>query len=104
MAILHYKFYLNQIGVPQFDVDFPFEGLSELGSCRNVDEIVNSLKQLIASKIDEFSFGYEVYLIECNQNICKVVNTFDNWTKEADVPTAEFLSLMEAWQQYISNL
>jgi hypothetical protein len=99
--MIEYEFYLNEIGTPQFLIKGGLDGLSELGSCENYIEIVMSLEQVLAGKLERYNFGYEVYMIECKKEISKVIDTFDGWKVVAEIPTQEVYELMRDWRDYL---
>jgi hypothetical protein len=49
------------------------------------------------------SFGFEVYMIEFNQELAKVINIFDNDKIEAEIPRREIYELMGDWKDYLES-
>lgn len=101
--MIKYKFYVNHLGVPQFEIESPFAGLSELGSIENIDEITNELQLVIRGEKQSCDFGYEVYVIECTQQECQIINGFESWRVEAVVPTLEMYELMNTWREFVDK-
>jgi len=67
-------------------------------------EIVSKLEALLNGETTFYEgFGFEVYMIECNQEIAKVINIFDNDKVEAEIPTREIYELMRDWKDYLES-
>lgn len=101
--MIGYKFYVNHLGVPQFDVAPPFDGLCELGSIDNINEVNEQLRLVIQGTKQKCDFGYEVYVVECTNKECQIINTYKNWQVEAVVSTLEIYELMKTWKEFVEK-
>jgi hypothetical protein len=102
---MKYTFTLNEIGTPQFNVGDEYEQLRELGSCEPdyVVEIVSGLEKVLNGETEKYDFGFEVYNLDCDKNNCSVLNTFDDWKEELNIPTSEIYQLMKDWRDFLSS-
>lgn len=101
--MLNYKFYKNEIGTPQFGIFEDLQGLSELGSCdeKYLNEIINSLELVLNGYLGQYDFGYEVYSIDCKQEVAQVIDTYNGWKTIAEIPTKQVYQLMLDWKEFI---
>lgn len=68
-----------------------------------LSEIVLKLDELLKGKIEFYDgFGYEVYVIECTNEKCKVFDVTEKpWKLEAEMPTIEVFEFMRDWRDYV---
>lgn len=67
-------------------------------------EILGKLEALIKGEIEYYGgFGYEIYMIECWQDIAIVKNIYENDKVEAIIPTIEVYSLIKDWLVFLSD-
>lgn len=69
-------------------------------SLEYLNEIVFSLERVLLEELEQYDFGYEVYLIECKKEVSSVIDTFQNWKSIAFVSTQELYELMRDWLDY----
>lgn len=100
--MIQYEFYLNKIGIPQFGFKSPFEDLTELGSLNFtlLNEVILSLKKVLEGELNQYSFGYEVYSIDCQKDTSKIIDTFDAWKVIHELPTIEVYKMMRNWLDF----
>jgi hypothetical protein len=103
--MLKYKFYKNDLGTPIFHINGDLEALNELGSCNYeyLQEIIMNLTKVKSGEIEQYDFGYEVFTLECQKEISKIIDTFDDWKCIAEVPTQEIYNLMKDWKDYLDG-
>ena len=103
--MLKYKFYLNEIGTPQFGIDGGLYDLCELGSLNSklLNDVVINIRRVMNVEVDIYSFGYEVYTIECRKETASIIDTFDNWKVIYELPTLEIYHLMKNWQDFLQQ-
>ena len=100
---MKYNFTLNEIGTPQLNFNEEFWQLSELASCEDdyLDEIIDELSSLLNGEISEYDFGYEVYLIRCDNINCEVIDTFNDWNVEYQLSTSDLFAMLHKWRNFI---
>ncbi|AJH14371.1 hypothetical protein [Myroides profundi] len=60
--------------------------------------IVDNLEKLVDCKLEFYNdFGYEVYVIECNQKEALVKNIYEEDKVEAIIPIIDIYTLMKDW-------
>ncbi|KOY84541.1 hypothetical protein AD998_20320 [bacterium 336/3] len=116
---MDYKFYtynfrntVNEkfIEVPSINIEnaseFGYFFLDEISNLYSnleyINEIVDKIDKVLNGSVDFYEgFGYKVYMIQCDKNIAKVVNLFENEKIEAEIPTIEIYALMKDWRDYL---
>jgi hypothetical protein len=93
---MNYYFVINKGGYSELRLQEEFWELQELGSCSKdyLYEIKNNLEKVLNGNLLTYSFGYEVYSIQCNQIMSSVIDTFDNWKELYKLPTSEIHQLI----------
>ncbi len=64
-------------------------------------EIVAALEQVLSGRLEQYDFGYEVYLIECKKETSNVVDTFEDWKLISEIYTQELYELMRDWRNFL---
>lgn len=68
-----------------------------------LEEIVNSLEQVLSGDLQQYDFGYEVYSIDCNKNISSIIDTYNDWKSITEVPTQEIYEFIRDWKHYLTE-
>ena len=103
---LVYQPHLNEIGNPMMEVDSIPE-LVDLHDEINFiimnreyyDEVVDTLEKVLNGTKEGYSFGYEVYLLECDKEDCEVFSWFDNETIGL-FRTQDMYNMLKEFQEY----
>ncbi|MBE8723977.1 hypothetical protein [Flavobacterium hungaricum] len=66
-----------------------------------LDEIVNSLEQILSGELQHYEFGYEVYTIECKNEISFIIDTYNHWKCIAEISTQEIYEFIRDWRNYL---
>ena len=67
-------------------------------------EISESLEELIKTEKKSIEFGYEAYLIECNNFEAKVFDITEGKKLEASIPFQEIYELIKDWCKYCHSV
>lgn len=84
---------------------------SEITNIANIEylnKIVNSLQQLKNKTLDTYDFGYEVYIIICDHEFCRCVDSYKITEEkfpdpDSVIPIDEVLQLMIDWTNYVTQ-
>ena len=64
-------------------------------------EIVNSLEQILSGELQHYEFGYEVYTIECKNDISFIIDIYNSWECITEISTQEIYEFIRDWRNHL---
>lgn len=67
----------------------------------NLNQLINSFEHLKSGEISEFSFGYDISLIDCNASVCDVMHNYKNARHLGSVEFSLLYELLIDWRNFL---
>ncbi|MFD1605912.1 hypothetical protein ACFSJW_04850 [Flavobacterium artemisiae] len=66
-----------------------------------LNDIVNSLEQILQGELQYYEFGYEAYSIECKNDISSIIDIYNNYESITEISTQEIYEFIRDWRNHL---